>query len=31
MKKRIYSMILILMTGLCAGCGKEEVKIIIQE
>ena len=26
MKKRIYSMILILMTGLCAGCGKEGVK-----
>ena len=26
MKKRIYSMILILMTGLCAGCGKEVVK-----
>ena len=26
MKKRIYSMILILMTGLCVGCGKEGVK-----
>ena len=26
MKKRIYSMILILMTGLCAGCGNEGVK-----
>ena len=26
MKKRIYSMILILMTGLCAGCGKEVVQ-----